>query len=169
MSTGELPDARSSDAAADEAALRRELDEVRDGIVECWGEMEDDSGREILWMLLGALPAFVALIFVAVFLFPADGDTRQDNLPLLVASVPLLAFAAFCMRGKIRRWVGGRRKVRGLRAREREIVALLPAGPNGPTAYRRWVDSKFGHPVLMALLASAMFMVFVLPILLRRF
>ena len=167
--SGDLPDPWAPHVGDEHAALLAELDEVRDAIVDRWSEGEASTGRELLGAVLAAVPLLFVVVVVVAFLFPPEGVTRQDNLPQLLVGIPVAVLAAWLLRGTIRRQRAAFRAARRLRRREREILAALPPGRYGQSAYRRWIDNRFGHPALFALFASAMFMVFVLPVLIRRF
>lgn len=159
---------RESLSAQDEAALRAELEEVLEGAVDAMEEREPVGWRVLTAGFLGGLLLFVGLIPVAAFVFPSEGSTRGENQPEVMVGLILLAVGFLLVRPGSRGVVRGYREAIRLRRRAVEIRAQLPPGTAGQGIYRRFINRRFGHPVVAWLFAIPMFMVFVLPVILRR-
>lgn len=154
-------------SAQDEAALRAELEEVSQRAVEAMEGGVPAGWRAGVVGLVGSFVLYVGLILALTFPFPGE-RTRPETAQQAVVGLGLLAVGVLMVRPASAPAVRGWREAVVLRRRLVEIRALLPAGTAGHGLYRRFIDRRYGHPLIAWLLAIPMFLVMVLPIILRR-
>lgn len=145
-------------APAGEADLRAELEEVRGQIVDLWHSGDDTTGREIVGAVVGGLTLAVGALLTGVLVTVLDEETAGFVATVAVLVVVLFAVTAIAFRPAVGRRVRLYRDVRRLRRRERELVALLPAGTTGRGSYRRYYAERFSNPV-MILVASGLLVI----------
>lgn len=143
------PEAERSAVPADEAAVRAELEEVRSSVVELWQEGDAPTGREVLGTLVGGFALGIALLLVGIVLTNLGEEPAGALAAVAVLALLLIAVAVRGFRSPVRRRAHLYREVRRLRRRERELVALLPAGTAGRGSYPRYYVARFSNPIMV--------------------
>ena len=143
------PDAERPAVPQDEAAVRAELEDVRTQVVLQWDGGDTASLREAAGIAFGGFAVAAACLLLGVVVTNLGEEPAGALAAVTVLALLLLAGAARGFWSPVRQRVHMYREVRRLRRRERELVALLPAGTAGHGSYRRYYVRRFSDPTMV--------------------